>query len=176
LKIYPLIAAVKTRLLPIVLTIVLVIYSLPGFFMRYEADDYCQVVGVDRAGVIGYSIEQYNSWQGRYAYSFVSLLFYDLFDLAAAAITTVLTIAGMVAAWWYLLSYWLPDRALVLAQALTLSFIAGVPNIWQSIYWMNSNLNYVPPIILALVFAGWLLRRGVLPLASSWRVSANNGD
>ncbi len=165
----------KTHLLSLALAGVLFLYTLPGLYMRFEVDDYCQAAAVNREGIMGYSTDQYDSWQGRYSYTLLSLTFYDLFSTAGAALTTWLTIVGMVAAGWYFLARWIPDRALLLAEALTLSFIAGVPNIWQSIYWMNSNLNYVPPIILSLVFAGWLLRRGVLPERFSWRASANNG-
>jgi hypothetical protein len=166
----------KTRLLTLVMTAVLILYCIPGFFTRFEADDYCQTVAVKSAGIINTTIEQYNTWDGRYSYTLLSLSVYDLLEIAGIAITVVLTIVGMVCGWWFFLSYWIPDRALFLAEALTLSFIAGVPNVWQTMYWMNSNLNYVPPIILALVFAGWLLRQGVLPARSSWPVSANSGD
>lgn len=164
-----------TRLLNLALAGILLAYAALGTFARYEADDYCQAVSVNEFGIVGFAQQQYQTWQGRYSSTLLMGAMHNIFGERAPAVLPVVLILGMVGAWVYLLRSIRRDYVLTLALALTLGFVSGVTNTWQTAYWMAAGVTYLPSIIGALLLGGWLMRRWHLALGSSLQVLMNSG-
>jgi cbb3-type cytochrome oxidase subunit 3 len=165
----------NTRLLNLALIALLTAYAAIGLSSRYEADDYCMAIGAYELGVIGTTVDQYNTWQGRYTWSMVTATVYNTLGRYAPAIMPALLTVFMVGGLLYLLRPVRREYALTMALVLTLGFITGLPNAWQSYYWMSAALNYMLPVIAFLYLVGWLLRRLRLPVVLQSLDSVNNG-
>jgi len=140
----------------------LVAHAYMGSFSRYLADDFCTASSLRRLGFLGSQSYWYDTWTGRYAYTFVISL-----AQAAGPRLTPWMPALVLVAWVGLLAFaiWrlLGARAalavgLGVAAVHAYAVLRGSPSVYQSLYWETGLVTYTLPLVAAIAFGVWLWR------------------
>jgi len=140
-------------------------YALTGWFSRYASDDFCTAGAVVEQGYFGAQAYWYTAWSGRFAFfALVSAL--ELGGVRVAQVLPGLALLGGVAALSWMLvplawqAGWRHARlaSVVLAELIVFGACASVPNLGQWLFWQTGVLTYALPLILLVVFVGWLIR------------------
>lgn len=136
-------------------------------FARPVADDFCTIGSLRRLGFLRSQVHWYESWSGRYAFTAsvnaVELLGHWSYPWVIGIIMTVWLIAMYflfkgVLSWADLSPTQAPAVLLSLLSAFAL--FSGVPNFYQSFYWLTGFLTYALPMILLTLLAGWAVQIG----------------
>jgi hypothetical protein len=135
-------------------------------FIRYIADDYCSAVIARTYGLFGGTVNWYLTWSGRFSANFLDSLAGKIGPASpfiGAALALILWLSALV-----MVLFQLPPSArkalgLPAAGIIPILLLFGAfemsPNIAQSLYWSQGMHSVVPPLILATVLAGLLIRR-----------------
>lgn len=142
------------------------VYAVRGWFTRFTADDYC-TAGLQRAaGFVAAQLYWYESWSGRFSYYFTIGLVELLGPWTTQIMPTLAIVTFVGASAWavYPLARWhrWPNGGLVsalLGGAFVLVCLQGAPDFDQSVLWQTGMFTYVFPLILFMVYAGWLARQ-----------------
>jgi hypothetical protein len=133
----------------------LFVYLYLGIFSRFIADDYCVANKVIENGLWGAVVYDYNNWFGRVSESFTSSLAALLGPHLSPINPTILLTTWFTGLVWlvYELSSLMRLRTLghvaVLTTCLILcAVLAGSPQIYQSLYWLNSIYTYAASLAL----------------------------
>lgn len=139
----------------------LVWFAYLGTFSRYMADDYCFAAALRALGFVGNQVDFYLHWSGRFS----AFLFVNLASLPGPWVSRVvpsLLVSGLIVSLSYLysglirrvvpsVSAW---PGLGLAAATGYLLLEGVPNLFQSLYWLDGSLVHTLPLIGSSVLAG----------------------
>jgi hypothetical protein len=131
-----------------------------GTFARYIADDFCTASTLHRLGFAGSQAYWYQSWSGRYSYTFLVSLTQAIGPgltpwlpllalLIWVAVVVVAARALLGSGWgWFVL--------LAVAFVHVFGTLEGTPSVYQSLYWQTGMITYTLPLILSVAFAAWL--------------------
>jgi hypothetical protein len=140
----------------------LVAHAYLGTFSRYLADDFCTASSLRRLGFLASQSYWYETWSGRYSFTFVV----SLTQAIGPRLTPLLTTAALLA--WMaggvcLARRLFPDwnragwiAGLALAGIQVFTTLEGSPSVYQSLYWQTGMITYVLPLTFSLVYLGWL--------------------
>ena len=136
-----------------------------GTFTRLHADDFCMAGDAARLGVFQSVLNWYNHWTGRLMFLFFTSLL-GLGGPSLASIAPVILIAGwlLILAWALLpliqSAAWDSPRllAMVAAGLALLVLFSTIPNLFQSVFWQDGQVNYAFPLLGLTVQAGVILR------------------
>lgn len=153
-------------MLAVALAVAFGAYAVRGWFSRFTADDYC-TAGLQRAtGFVGAQVYWYESWSGRFSYYFTIGLVELLGPWTTQVMPALAILTFAAASAWavYPLARWhrWPNAALLsalLGGAFVLVCLQGAPDLDQSLLWQTGMFTYVFPLILLMVYAGWLARQ-----------------
>lgn len=145
----------------LVLVAPLVAHAVVGRYARYMADDFWHAGTLHTYGLLGSQIWWYMNWTGEYGHSLLVTLA-SLFGAGAVAyLPGIAVILWVVALGWAIAQWWpnggsldLPGAPVLFAALIVYATLETTPNIWQSLYWQNAMLKYVPSAILATIMAG----------------------
>ncbi len=137
-------------------------HAYVGTFARYIADDFCTASSLRRLGFLESQAYWYESWSGRYSYTFVV----SLTQAVGPGLTPwlpFLVLLAWVAAVVYAARRWLGGGVLLpatiaLAGVHVFTTLEGSPGVYQSLYWQTGMITYTLPLVLSLVYAAWLWR------------------
>jgi len=144
---------------------ILATHAFLGGYSRYLADDFCTAGDVARLGFWGAQSNLYQTWSGRFSFSFVIALTH----LLGPGITPFLPAAMLVlwlAASTFLMHQWISRWVeagkwifpLMLASVSIAVVLTCSPNIYQSLYWQTGMLTYLFPLVLLTAYLGFLLK------------------
>jgi len=148
-----------------------------GTFARYIADDFCTASSLRRLSFLTSQAYWYETWSGRYSYTFVVSLTQAVGPRLTPWLPFLLLVVW-VAAVVYTARRWLGGggllpAALALATLHAFTTLEGSPSVYQSLYWQTGMITYTLPLVLSIVYAAWLWQDAVgterprnLPLAS----------
>ena len=152
--------------LSLVLLIPLTMHAYFGTFARYISDDYCTAWTLGEKGILQSQVYWYTGWSGRYSFT----LFVNLLEALGPRIAQILP--GFSLLVWIIgilfllrqISRSLNVRLdklplLVISTATVFTIADGVPNTFQSIYWLTGISTYTVPLILAVFYGHWLMRQ-----------------
>jgi hypothetical protein len=154
------------RLLAASFILALAAYGYVGFFSRYMADDYSFRTTVNSRGLLGAQTHWYMTWSGRFSFIFVA----DLCSSMGPRFVPFLP-ALLLATWIAVMTWsihrmdWLGSpktsyvQSLLFAGLIILATLKTAPNIVQSLFWQDSALNYVPPLIILTFYVGFISSR-----------------
>jgi Family of unknown function (DUF6056) len=147
----------------VVLAVPLVVFAISGWFSRYASDDYCTAGIVLERGLVGAQEYWYTTWSGRFAFFGLVSGIELLGDWSVQVMPALGLVGGVAVGTWALLPIaagWRHPRLapLVLAELVVFAIFASVPNLGQSLFWETGVLTYTLPLLLLLVFGGWLAR------------------
>ncbi|GAC1327272.1 MAG: hypothetical protein NVSMB2_26680 [Chloroflexota bacterium] len=142
------------------------VYALRGWFARFTADDYC-TAGLQRAaGFVGAQLYWYENWSGRFSYYFTIALVELLGTWTTQVVPTLAMLTFVGASGWavYPLARWqrwphARSTSVLLGAAFVLVCLQGAPDVDQSLLWQTGMFTYVFPLVLLMVYVGWLARR-----------------
>ena len=130
-----------------------------GTYSRYMSDDYCTAWTLTERGFIQSQVYWYTSWSGRYTFTFLV----NVMQSFGPWITRILPGLSLVA--WITAMVSLVKEvgqvlgvalkhliAIIIAAAAVVVIMAGVPNTFQSIYWLTGISTYTIPLILFLFY------------------------
>ena len=144
-----------------VLLISLVWFAYLGTLSRYMADDYCYAAGLRALGFAGNQVDFYLHWSGRSgAFFFANLT--SLPGSWVARIVPTLLVLCLLVSLTYLYSGLVRRVApsvgvwpsLGLAATTGYMLLEGVPNLFQSLYWLDGSLFHTLPLIGLSLSAG----------------------
>jgi hypothetical protein len=154
---------------------ILVVFAVLALFASPSADDFCYAVKARDLGFLSAQREWYTTWSGRYTTSaLVSVGTLHTIDGAYGS-AAVLAIVATLAAFFALVSGVIGRRQplsvrVAVSMAGTVLFLAGLPDIAQTIYWATGSLAYQSGNVALLLLVAVLARverRGRL----AWPVS-----
>jgi len=162
---------------PIIFIALLVLVLIPlaalayaGTFTRMHADDFCIASSNANMGFFSSISFWYQTWAGRFSYFAASHLVSFSGPLAAAYFPAAVIALWTLALGWALFPLlsrtgWPHPRWLALGAGgfILLVTLSTLPNIFQSIYWRDGQVNYSYPLIGETVLAGMLLRAWLEP-------------
>jgi len=154
------------RLLAGALLLALVAYAYLGTFSRYMADDFSALRPVQTHGFFGAQITWYQSWTGRFSFSFLNSLFALLGPAMPRCTPGLLLILWLAAAVWasyqiHLLSGNIsPSRVVLCAAFIIFATLETASNLSQSLYWQTAALTHFTPFIPLSLYVG-LVGRGM---------------
>jgi hypothetical protein len=141
-----------------------------GAFTRLQADDFCIAASMDRLGLLASVSQWYNGWAGRFSYLITSHLIAKTGPVGAAAFPAVVIAAWVLVLAWALaplLRYarlpgpgWL---ALAASGLILLILFSTTPNLYQSVFWRDGQINYAFPMIGLTLLGGVILRAWLEP-------------
>ena len=157
-------------------TLPLIAYAFMGTFSRMTADDYCSAFRYRDFGTIGYVVNNYMTWSGRYSAA--------LLDALAASfgpeIIPFSTIIVLLA--WFIVSILafiqipfsrdLKKRlgiATILSSTIMFTTLSVTPNIDQSLYWMQGMHALIPSFICSTAFLGAVMYTFQNEQKNKWR-------
>lgn len=145
---------ISPRILTAILLIVLALYAITGVFVRPYADDDMFIQLAQSTNPI---VQQYYTWHGRYGYSFAMGVIMPIAPTPVVQLAPAALIALMVL-FFYRIAKRFVLNPLLASSGITLAFLVGLPNIWQSFYWYGSSANYIVPLVLIAAVMLWLWR------------------
>ena len=142
-------------LLIIVVILPLLTLAVVGSHSRYAADDFQNVAGINEFGLMGYQVERYQNWTGRFAYIFTNSLVY-LLGPNIVPVLPFLALLALSSIWYFVfksighLCNWKRIHLLasLLSLTLVLSTFASMENIRQVLFWQSGLISYASPMIL----------------------------
>ena len=150
----------------------LVVYSIPGFYSRYLADDYCFSERIKNEGILRGLSSFYQKISNRYG----AFLFISLTEWAGEKAIQFLP-ALMVVFLFFSFSYFI-KKLLVLIDLTQLKIIPFLlsaffvflvlfqaPNLFQSLYWRSGMASYFAPLPFFYLILGLILRQ--IPYANT---------
>ncbi len=136
-----------------------------GAFTRLHADDFCIAASMARLGFWASISQWYNSWAGRFTYLAASHLIGTTGPGGAAIFPAVVIVIWLLLLCWALVPLfrranfpqpgWL---ALAAAGLVLLILFSTTPNLFQSVFWRDGQINYTFPMIGLTLLGGVLLR------------------
>lgn len=176
------------RLFIVLILVLLLPAALVGLFARPMADDFGYAgithavfaeYGFDLPRLLGAAlqttVEYFNSWQGLYVSGFVLALQPGLFGNAWYGLTFFCVVVPLFFCLYFAarlilrrLAPGMPMLALPLALLFLFSFVQGMPNPVEGLYWFNGAVNYQLFFAVAVLNAGFTLALA-LPGASTPR-------
>ncbi len=153
-------------LLAIAVSLPLVTHAYIGTYSRYISDDYCTAWTLGEKGVLQSQIYWYTGWSGRYSFT----LFVNLMEALGPRIAQILpgfSLLVWIIGFVFLIRQILRSLnvqldilpLLVVSTATVFAITDGVPNTFQSIYWLTGISTYAVPLILAVFYGHWLMRQ-----------------
>ena len=136
-----------------------------GTYSRYIADDFCTASTLRRFGLLASQSYWYETWTGRYSYTFAVSLAQSI----GPALTPWLTLLILIA-WIVFITYaaqamlglrGIAPVAVALATVHVFSTLDGSPSVYQSLYWQTGMVTYTLPLVLSVVYAAWLWGAGL---------------
>lgn len=159
-------------LIAIAVLVIFATFMALSWFNYPTADDFCTAAKARDLGFFGSLAFWYEHWSGRYTlHSTWSAILTppDIFQTYRLApiillVATWLSFSFLISkiAQGYLLTRWI----LLIGGIISLLFIAGVPDIAQTFYWMGGSITYQLANILLLLLLGLLI----------WRETAANNS
>jgi hypothetical protein len=154
-----------------------------GLFSRYAADDYCTAGQVQVAGFLDAQSRLYVGWSGRFAATGLITLLETIGPTVTPLLPALALLAWVTAATWatgevvQALGWQLPVLTVVLIAAVlvfaTLSTTADLP---QVLYWQTGMVTYLSPLVLGMLYVGWLARSAGRPIVGiSWPLALGMG-
>jgi hypothetical protein len=159
---------------------ILAIHAFLGTYSRYLADDFCTAGDVARLGFWGAQANLYQTWSGRFSFSFVVALTH----LAGPGLTPYLPA--------FALAFWLGAFIFMLHQVVVLrvggdrwilpvmlasvsiaAILSASPNIYQSLYWQTGMLTYLLPLALFTAYLGFLAKMARVDITGPGWIAAN---
>jgi hypothetical protein len=146
-------------------------FAYLGAFTRMHADDFCIAGSMIHMGFWPSVTSWYNTWAGRFSYFVASHLISTTGPVGAAVFPAIL-----IAVWWLSLAWallpilrksgWFKPRLLALAASGLILFILLVtlPNLFQSVFWRDGQINYSFPLVGLSLLGGVLLRAWLEPV------------
>jgi hypothetical protein len=145
-------------------------FAYLGAFTRLHADDFCIAGSMISMGFWPSVVFWYNTWAGRFTYFIVSHLFSTTGPIGAAVFPAILITVWWLGLAWSLLpilrkSGWFKPRLLALTASGLILFIllATLPNLFQSVFWRDGQINYSFPLVGLSLLGGVLLRAWLEP-------------
>ena len=153
-------------LLAIAVSLPLVTHAYIGTYSRYISDDYCTAWTLGEKGILQSQIYWYTGWSGRYSFT----LFVNLLEALGPRIAQILpgfSLLVWIIGFVFLIRQILRSLnvqldilpLLVVSTATVFAITDGVPNTFQSIYWLTGISTYAVPLILAVFYGHWLMRQ-----------------
>ena len=150
----------------VILLLALVVYSIPGFYSRHLADDYCFSERIKNEGFLRGLSSFYQDISNRYgAFWFISLT-----ELAGEKTIRFLP-ALMVAFLFFSFSYFIKKLLVLidLTQSKLIPFLISAllvflvlfqaPNLFQSLYWRSGLASYFAPLPFLYLIMGLILQQ-----------------
>jgi len=141
-----------------------------GTFTRLHADDFCIAGSLEQLGFWPSVVQLYNNWAGRFMYFISAHLVAPSGPQGAAIFPALVIIAWLLALTWLLLpllrrAAWPRPllSALAAAGLVLLVLLSTIPNIFQSIFWRDGQVNYCFPLVGLTLLGGLLLRAWLAP-------------
>ncbi|MBE2222739.1 MAG: hypothetical protein IAF02_14435 [Anaerolineae bacterium] len=136
-------------------------YSYIGFFTRYATDDFCNLRDLERYGWLGFQINLYLSWSGRFSAAFFTAL------LNVAGDWLVVVLPGAILLVWVLCLTWCAYQyikllntkysflvSLFIALLMVTAIVQTSPSLESTLFWHVGLITYFFPLILLTLFAG----------------------
>lgn len=137
-------------------------------FIRYAADDFCEITLLRGGPVWSVIFESYMEGSHRSANRFAKLLIVDLSELLGRHDVQLLPMVMILL--WLLGLIWILYEIkkmigfqhplvvdLFLATTLVFFSILQAPNLFQIFFWRSSSMTHFGPVILFLILAGFIL-------------------
>jgi hypothetical protein len=170
-------------------TILLAVTALPllaiggiaylGSFTRMHADDFCIASSMNSMGFASSVSFWYAHWAGRFMYLVFSLLMSLTGPSGAAIFPVVLLALLFLFLAWALApilrkANWPHPAILTLASAGTilLVLLTTAPNLFQSVFWRDGQINYSFPLLGLTLLAGIVVRAWLEP---AWPAAVSIG-
>lgn len=150
----------------VILLLALVVYSIPGFYSRHLADDYCFSERIRNEGFLRGLSSFYQEISNRYG----AFLFISLTEWAGGKAIQFLP-ALMVAFLFFSFSYFIKKLLdlIDLTQSKLIPFLLSAlmvflvlfqaPNLFQSLYWRSGMASYFAPLPFFYLILGLILRQ-----------------
>ena len=145
------------------LLLALFAHGYVGSFSRFMADNYCFASTLQANGMLKAQQVWYNSWTGRFSFNFAES-FGALLGAHGVSYLPPFSLAlWLVVLTGTLFQFRLADRpliawgvAIVLATLILFTTLDSIPQIAQSLYWVDGMHNYVVPLIWMTFYVGLL--------------------
>jgi len=155
-------------IIAIALLVAIYLYAYMGIFSRYLADDYCTAGSVKLLGFIQAIKTRRYSWDGRFTFTFLIMLF-SLFGNKFSAILPSIAITAWLSSFYYFFRqiakrfFVQPGKLPVFVVSLLVAFIIiySIPNVAENFYWMTGISTYLFAVIFEVLLLGFLIQ--VLP-------------
>jgi hypothetical protein len=167
-KVGPVIFQLATRLTIAVETIGLAVFFYLATFIRYIADDFCEIALIRQGPLLSVIYENYSGGAYRSTNRFAKLFFVDLSQLLgrydAQLLPIVMILLWILSLIWIfhevkkILGIQLPFYVNVF-MSFTLVFftILQAPNMFQIFFWRSSSLTHFAPVVFYLLMTGFIL-------------------
>ncbi|HMD87759.1 MAG TPA: DUF6056 family protein [Anaerolineaceae bacterium] len=136
-----------------------------GTFTRLHADDFCVASSMAHLGFWASVSFWYNGWAGRFMYFTASHLISVTGPLGASIFPPIVITIWYLALSWMLVPFlrhahlprpaWL---ALAASGLVLLILFSTTPNLFQSVFWRDGQVNYTFPMIGLTLLGGMILR------------------
>jgi hypothetical protein len=157
-------------------------FAFVGSFSRYASDDFCTASVAVNQGFLATQWYWYTTWSGRYTFTLLDTALELIGTWTPQVLPTLATVAWVAAGTWALLPGARHQRwpsplftSFMVAELVSFASLTAAPNVGQSFYWQTGLLTYTLPLILATLFAGWVLRQLVRAdgHVSKWSMAAS---
>ncbi|TFH31826.1 MAG: hypothetical protein E4G99_13500 [Anaerolineales bacterium] len=163
-------------LLALALLLPLAAHAYLGTYARYISDDFCTAWILTEKGILKSQVYWYTGWSGRYSFFlFINLLeglgprvaqILPGFSLLAWSMAFMLLLRGIARS----INVQLRGLSIVvIGSAAVYAIVDGVPNTFQSIYWLTGISTYTIPLIFGMFYGNWLISQARLEATSSKR-------
>lgn len=161
------------RAVTLLAILALLVFAIFGLSMRWMSDDYCYAAAAAEGGITGAIGVYYEQWFGRLTQAGGVALATMLGTWFAAVFPALLILIWALSLYWliYELASWFglarPRQiAWILAPVLLLCILAGIPQIFQSLYWLSGVFPYTVPLVMLTLMLAWIVRN-LRPQASA---------
>ncbi|MBC8098223.1 MAG: hypothetical protein H7Y11_02165, partial [Armatimonadetes bacterium] len=146
-----------------ILLLQLLLYAYFGQYTRALADDFCFIATAETHGIFGSIAWWYNNWTPIYT----SIFFQNIIGLANALpiVPPILLMLWLLATFWVVQQFgaWFGWQRLhlmagVVSIMVVFSIIEGLPNIYQSVYWVSGAITHTLPVVIFTFNLGVILR------------------
>jgi hypothetical protein len=141
-----------------------------GTFTRLHADDFCVASSMARLGFWASVSFWYNVWAGRFMYFSASHLISVTGPVGASVFPPIVITIWFLALSWMMVPFLRHlhlSRPGLLAMAasgfILLILFSTTPNLFQSVFWRDGQVNYTFPMICLTVLGGLILRAWLEP-------------
>lgn len=144
-----------------------------GIYDRPIADDYVWIYQAHSMGIPQFVHSQLWYTYGRYSNALALALLGKVFNTASVMVAPLILILILVGATYYLVTAFgiKKVRAAAIALAATSFFLACVPSIFDSVYWMNSSTLYPMAVAGSMIMAGITLKIWTADKVVAWKLA-----